>query len=75
MPSVRNSATAQILANIPYPTESVRRNAARVAAKKSEQRVNALVRTRRVKAEDVQALDLEQGVFLIRSWSVCPNTS
>ncbi|KAJ7206808.1 hypothetical protein GGX14DRAFT_567886 [Mycena pura] len=62
MPSVRNSATAQILADIPYPTDSVRRNAARVAAKKSEQRVNALVRTRLVKAEDVQALDLKQAI-------------
>ncbi|KAJ7187448.1 hypothetical protein GGX14DRAFT_409194, partial [Mycena pura] len=30
--------------------------------KKSEQRVNALVRTRLVKAEDVQALDLKQAI-------------
>lgn len=73
MPAVRNSATAQ--ADIPYPMDSVRRNTARVASKKSEQRGNALVRTRRVKAEDVQAVDLKQGVFLIRSWSVGPNTS
>jgi len=75
MPTVRNSATARILADIPYPTDSVRRNATRVAAKKSEQRVNALVCTHRVKAEDIEGVDLKQGVFLIRSWSVCPNTS
>ncbi|KAJ7223213.1 hypothetical protein GGX14DRAFT_387550 [Mycena pura] len=44
-----------------YLKNSVCRNAARVAAKRSEQRVNALLRTCHVKAEDVQAIDLKQG--------------
>jgi hypothetical protein len=75
---MRTSATAQIKADTLYAAGSVRHNAARVAAKRSERRMKALV-TRRVKAGNVQddghmevdSIDLKQGALLIHSSSAC----
>ncbi|KAJ7199008.1 hypothetical protein GGX14DRAFT_573091 [Mycena pura] len=72
MRTIRTSATAQIKADTLHAAGSIRHNAARVAAKKSEQRVKALVRTRRVKADNVQddghmevdSIDLKQAIDL-----------
>ena len=79
---MRASATAHLKADTLYAAGSVRHNAARIAAKKSEQRMKTLV-TRRVKTDivlddghmEVDSLDLKQGALLLQpSFVGLPNT-